>query len=384
MIKPKWSWKHSDEIWCIDVAQNGMVAVGTEDGKIFVFDSNGKQLWSYNVEERVGRIAISSDGEYVVAQTTKEVEVEKGFLFKKKETEYIKSIYMLRNGKYQWKHSFGYRERIEDMAMTPNGKYVFVAVKDYDTKKSFVYVFRRNGNLSNKIEVPYYTRKIAVTPDGEYIAVICNYGHELRLIKKDGEMLWSYKIEDYFSSVAISPDGRYVVAGGNYKDKHVYLFDRSGNLLWKYRTDGRVYSVDISSNGYVVAGSEDGEVYFFDTSGKLWSYETDGKVYEVKISIDGRYVIANADKCYFLDSSGNLIWSNRGYGTMSPDGRFVVVRRYDKIEFFDNSNLIGAKTCPYCHQKLPHELLKVCPYCFKDLPWADQIKDDTRIWGLDE
>jgi WD40 repeat protein len=147
--------------------------------------------------------------------------------------------------------------------------------------------------------------------------------------------------------------------------------------------------VDISSNGYVVAGSEDGEVYFFDTSGKLWSYETDGEVRKVKISIDGRYVIArdSKGKCYFSDSSGNLIWSTSSYSrgmAMSPDGRFVVVKDCDKIEFFDNSDLIGAKTCPYCHQKLPHELLKVCPFCFKELPWADQIKDDTKIWGLDE
>ncbi len=55
----------------------------------------------------------------------------------------------------------------------------------------------------------------------------------------------------------------------------------------------------------------------------------------------------------------------------------VIIRK--KRKKFEIKN-----TCPYCYSQLPSEYLKVCPYCFKDLPWADKIKDDTRIWGVDE
>ncbi|RLI77748.1 hypothetical protein DRP04_10915 [Archaeoglobales archaeon] len=97
---------------------------------------------------------------------------------------------------------------------------------------------------------------------------------------------WSYGTGDYVWSVAISSDGEYVVAGS--KDDKVYFFDRSGKLLWSYETGGDVWSVAISSDGkYVVAGSGDSKVYFFDRSGKLlWSYDTDDWVESVAITPD--------------------------------------------------------------------------------------------------
>ena len=46
---------------------------------------------------------------------------------------------------------------------------------------------------------------------------------------------------------------------------YVYFFDRNGNLLWKYDTGWCVWGVAISADGKcVVAGSNDGYVYFFD------------------------------------------------------------------------------------------------------------------------
>ncbi|RLI84130.1 MAG: hypothetical protein DRP01_08390, partial [Archaeoglobales archaeon] len=131
-------------------------------------------------------------------------------------------------------------------------------------------------------------------------------------------LLWSYKTGLWVRSVAISSDGKYVVAGSD--DKKVYFFDKSGKLLWSYDTGDWVRSVAISSDGeYVVVGTGyilyvGGIVYFFDRSGKLlWSYRTADEVESVAISSDGEYVVAGSKdyKVYFFDRSGKLLWSYR-------------------------------------------------------------------------
>jgi WD40 repeat protein len=68
-----------------------------------------------------------------------------------------------------------------------------------------------------------------------------------------------YKTADNVDSFVISSDGDYIVAGSG--DKNVYFFDKDGNLLWKYKTGSWVESVAISSDGsYIVAGSCNGNV----------------------------------------------------------------------------------------------------------------------------
>ena len=98
---------------------------------------------------------------------------------------------------------------------------------------------------------------------------------------------WKYETGWAVYSVAISSDGNYIVAGSG--DDYVYFFDKNGNLLWKYKTEGNVHSVAISADGnYIVAGSGGtdsnlnhyGYVYLFDKNGNLlWKYKTGNGVW---------------------------------------------------------------------------------------------------------
>ncbi|MDP6489561.1 MAG: PQQ-binding-like beta-propeller repeat protein, partial [Candidatus Poseidoniia archaeon] len=66
---------------------------------------------------------------------------------------------------------------------------------------------------------------------------------------------WSYTTSDPVRSVAISADGEYIAVGS--EDDNVYLFDKdSSTPLWNYTTGEIAYSVAISADGqYIAAGS---------------------------------------------------------------------------------------------------------------------------------
>jgi len=129
------------------------------------------------------------------------------------------------------------------------------------------------------------------------------------------EVPFEYKTGKAVFSVHAA-DG-FIAAGSD--DKNVYLFDSKGNLKWKKPTDGFVRSVYIA-DGYVAAGSfivasedlevaendpgtiikivstKDSRVYLFDTAGNLkWTYKTHGGVTSVHIS--GGYVAAATLSC---------------------------------------------------------------------------------------
>ena len=122
---------------------------------------------------------------------------------------------------------------------------------------------------------------------------------------------WKYETGWAVYSVAISSDGNYIVAGSG--DDYVYFFDKNGNLLWKYKTGNSVVSVAISSDGnYVVAGSVDNNVYFFDKNGNLlWKYKTGRYVDSVAVSSDGKYVAAGIYNVYFFNNQKIITIQNQ-------------------------------------------------------------------------
>ena len=120
-------------------------------------------------------------------------------------------------------------------------------------------------------------RNVAISSNGQYIAVACYDGY-LYLFEKDNPIpLWSSNLGESVQSVAITPDGQYIVAGTTRDANLVYLFEKNSSTpLWSYNTGGIVMSLAISSDGqYFAAGiGRDGYcVYLFEknSSTPLWS-----------------------------------------------------------------------------------------------------------------
>jgi len=162
-------------------------------------------------------------------------------------------------------------------------------------------------------------------------------------------LIWEYNASPYSAgypqveSVAISDDGSYVIAGSY--DANVYFFDRSG-FLWNFTTL-RAYrqAVAISENGsYAVCGSMDNHVYLFDKDGNLiWDFASSKNILCADISADGRYIVAGGEDTmlyFFSKESSTALWSSPlgGYVwrcKVSGDGSYVVAGTEALIDVYD-------------------------------------------------
>ena len=157
-------------------------------------------------------------------------------------------------------------------------------------------------------------RSVAISSDGNYIAIGTNESDINLFDKSSSSPLWSFKANAYtVPSIAISSDGTYIVAGtGSIVELYhnIYLFEKSSSTpLWSNTTGSSIESVDISSDGnYIVAASHDRNLYLFNKSSSkpLWKY-SDGQLRPTAISSDGNYIVtANNEVVYLFDKSSSI------------------------------------------------------------------------------
>jgi len=156
---------------------------------------------------------------------------------------------------------------------------------------------------------------------------------------RSSNFIWNYTAEDAINSVAMSSNGNYIVAGS--ADNKVYFFDRINSIpLWNFTTGGSISSVAISPDGqYIVAGSFDSKVYLFNktSSSPLWSYTTGGSIISIDISSDGQYIVAGSvDNNVYLFNRTNPapLWSYTTGGSISSlaissDGLYIVAGTFN-------------------------------------------------------
>ena len=294
-----WKYKISDEyryVKSISTTPNGKyIAVGDspflDDNKksnVYLFNREGELLWKYETDSDVNSVAISADGEYIVAGS------DNVYLFN-------------REGELLWKYKV--QGTVGTMSVTPDGEYI-VAGSDN------IYFFSRERELLWKYKVDNQSliglpvrlrgnnvRSVAITPDGEYIVAGIDNTY---LFDKRGKLLQKCKIGKWTESVAISPDGEYIVAGSKGREEsYIYLFNKKGKLLWSYWAENDIYSVFITSDGqYIVAGEAyiiGGEyIYFLNREGELlWKYKIEG-IQSMSVTPDGEYIVAGSGNHIYL------------------------------------------------------------------------------------
>lgn len=123
-------------------------------------------------------------------------------------------------------------------------------------------------------------------------------------------LIWNYRTGNYSWAVAVSQDGRYVIAGSD--DLHVYFFDTSlaeGKPLWSYATHGYVRHVAIAKDGSrAAAGDTGGGVFIFRPfvpSSLVWSFRTSSPIEALVMTGDGHYLAVGDRKgtIYFIKTT---------------------------------------------------------------------------------
>jgi len=342
--EPKWSY--SAELWTSSVAISAdgeyVVAGSYFPHNIYLFNKDSSTpLWSYSTENMVNSVAnsvaISADGEMIAAGSDK--------------------VYLFDRNSSTPRWSYLADGNVNSVSISADGEYIAATSNAYFNSDCKIYLFDKDSSTPLW---SYTTGKsvdsVAISANGEYIVASTGWNDDYNNIylfdKNSNTPLWNYTTTAYVSSVAISADGEHIVAG---LYRNITLFNKNSSTpLWSYSTEYMVRSVAISADGeYVVAGGSKYNIYLFDKDSNtpLWSYETGNEVVSVAISADGEYVVAGTDyndKCYsFEKNSGTPLWSyDTGGGldsvAISADGEYVIVGSWDNylnnqnIWFFDN------------------------------------------------
>ena len=240
-----------------------------------------------------------------------------------------------------WSYDTSSRNR--NVAISSNGQYIAVACYDRN-----LYFFEKDNstplwtsNLGQSVQ------SVAISSDGQYIvAGTVRDTNKVYLFEKNSSTpLWDFYTGGIVTSLAMSSDGQYFVAGVGRDNYSVYLFEKNSSTpLWRYGVGyatGHVNSVGISSDGnYIVAGAYNGNLYLFrkNSSTPIWAYKTPNWAYNVAISSDGNYIVVGdtdgtnpAHGIYFFERGNStplwsyITWDSVWSVAISSDGQYIVV-----------------------------------------------------------
>jgi hypothetical protein len=270
------TWRYTIEGYALDMdISNGAEliviggVIGENNGIIYLFDRSGRLLWKYANPEPFSSVAISDDGNFIVAGSDDN-----------------QTYFFDRRGLLLWRYSAD--KKIRCVEISEDGNMLVTGSDDNN-----VYFFDNS-----------------------------------RRIKR---FAWKYRFDNSASAVAMSKKGNYILAGSD--DHGIYALDSDGQLMWRHNAKGPITSVSVSKFAdYLVAGSQDSSIYCFNIGGKeTWTLPTGGSVQDVAVDLRGNTIVAYSQDgwLYCLDERGTLLWKldigdPEGRVSITDDGRMIM------------------------------------------------------------
>lgn len=341
----------------IDSPDNGPVLFKSafDKNQIVVVDKqNGKKILDYSTgREWVGGIALSDDGKYLAAKTSKHI-----YLFDT-------------NSPKEPLWSFDCEEcRIGDdvkggIDISGDGSRIIaafterVALFDKSSNKP-IWMYDKAGGSYN----------VAISKDGKYMAAATageesNVNSNLLILwsEKSEKPLWQYHSSGNFHDVSLSDNGDFIAGSTGCPDRRAYLFSKNSNIpVIKTDTltrDSPVHRAKISSDGSLFAAgseSDSGAVFLFKkgTQEPVWKFTTQNgsSVRALSFTPNGKYIGAATfgGQVYIFDSKSNQpvdSWTvNVALGgvDISDDGSFIAAGGTDnKLHIFDRGSQTGKE-----------------------------------------
>ena len=328
----------------ITISKDGQYVAAVESGspKVHFYSqsSDGTPIWTSTLSEDTLSVAISADGDCVVAGTTSKIyfwknarslsgtpaptwssinlgRIDKRCLDISDEGDYVaacgsgESVFYWANAKTRsstseavtWNRGFT-DSNVECLDLSSDGDYIAAGV---DTDVAY---WKNARSLTGNTAPAWYSTApgdfmidIAISDDGDYIAAAgvsgpspLYYWANAKTLSGDPTYTWDSATGVDFNALDMSSDGDSIFAGGN-KDSNYKVYFWSGarsragtiNPTWTYTTN---IIVDVSMNVWgdlMAAGDNVGNIHYFDNTGdKKWTRTLGENTVSTSISGDGR------------------------------------------------------------------------------------------------
>lgn len=284
------------EIYAVDIAENGNMIFGVENGVVFL-DEQGKILSRVYPTKPVLHVSMAKNGLYAVAGTQKKI--------------FFMSILEL-----IWESEIIPEDSpetfISKVAISASGSAVAVAAQEK------VFLFSSASSTYKAVKLGSTITSLVFLPDGNDI-VIGTEGGIFYIYDIEGHQTFSHSLEGSINSIAVNPEDILV---GTSKGE-IALLKQGENILLKKVTEGSVEVCDISDDGknVVILDSESYVSSFNIETEKGWSFYVRDPI-SAELSKDGKYVgITRKAGIYFINNWESTFESTE-YFPYASRGRF--------------------------------------------------------------
>jgi len=281
----------------IDSPDNGPVLFESafDKNEIAVIDrQNGKKIFKYSTgKEWVGGVALSDDGQYLAAKTSKHV-----YLF---DTSQEKPLW-----EFNCEQCMIGGDVKGGVDISSDGTKIIAGIGE------MVILFNRNSGKPIWKYQAGNSYNVAISKDGHFMAAATageesNLKSNLLILwnEKSEKPLWQYHSSGNFHDVSLSDDGQYIAGATGCPDRRAYLFSKDSNVpIWK--TEMLTYDSPISKSKIT-------------RDGQLAAYTTEGGPQSSVVLLFSKD--SNQPLWKFVDSKKR---SARGLG-ITPDGQYIGV-----------------------------------------------------------
>lgn len=321
-MESEWEYEVWSDVDELSVSDDGHVAalVSTpEVSDVYLFDKEGNLLWDREFEHEfyVDTCYFSTCDWFAISQDAARVIVC--------EDDVDGPCYFLdKTGKIVGQFDYW---GLSGLSISPNGKYIASAGIGYYKGDSVVQDITLNNDMGESLWIcavdfepwPF----ISVSSKGDVVVGADNTVHLL----KGGKEMWKYKIKEYedVKDVVISPNGDYIVLSvSSVKGDSIHTLDKSGKLINKKSVEYAPDIFSVSSEGTYKVISE----IFSECNHKV--------IFEDKIEI---YDLNNT----LIEEQLFVIPRDAVFAVLSPNAKYAAYASWDKIYFYNLSELTLAK-----------------------------------------
>lgn len=256
---------------------------GRDGGGMNLFEKNGKVIWEMPTEDKVSKVVISYNGDYVAGGswngTSYLIDRERKIFAQTKALNSISDvaisgdgsifgvsswdtyIYLYdRQGNLKWSYRLG--EEPSGIAMNREGNYLVVG-----TRAKNVFLFDSNEKLLFKKQMEFEVQDVCLTASGDNIVIASE--NQVVFMTRNGEIIWKVNVGTRVNSVSISPEGDYIGLG--LWNNMANIYSREGKNLWNYSLDDRVNDISLSGGGIFMGIATDNNLLRIDNTEKLVS-----------------------------------------------------------------------------------------------------------------